>query len=104
MVLIYVQTFTVEKGKFEEHDELMKEGMKTVKAVTGQTVGRHFSQRHGPMGARVLIMEYEDYDDFRSFWAKWDNDERTLELRRKFRERIDTASWRAYFWDEIPPE
>jgi hypothetical protein len=103
MGFLYVQIYTVSKGKVEEHDEQMKKNKQDVKSVTGMT-GRLFQQRHGPIGGRVLIQEFKDYDEFQSFWDKFDNDEKTLKVRSKFQELIDPASWRAVFWDETAIE
>ena len=103
MGFFYVQTWTVSKGKFEEHDEHIKKMMQYVPSVTGMK-GRHFLQRYGPIGARVLIIEFKDNDEFRSFWDKFDNDEKAVKGRSKWQELIDTASWRAVFWNEIATE
>ena len=103
MGFFYVQTWTVSKGKYDEHDEHIKKMMQYVPSLTGMK-GRLFQQRYGPMGARVLIIEFKDDDEFRSFWDKFNNDEKALNFRSKWHELIDTASWRALFWDETAQE
>jgi len=103
MGFLYVQTWTVSKGKFEEHDELVKKMRRDLPSVFGMR-GRVFLQRYGPLGARVLIMEYKDDDEFRSFFDKFNKNEKAVKLRSKWRELIDTASWRAVFWNEIARE
>ena len=103
MGFFYVQTWTVSKGKYEEHEELAKKLMQYVGSKFGKK-SRYFHQRYGPIGARVHIFEFKDDDEFHSFWDKFDNDEKAVNFRRKWYELIDTASWRAVFWNEITME
>ena len=98
-----MQTYTVLKGKYEEHDEQTKKFTQYISSKFGKT-SRHFQQRHGPIGARVTILEFKDNDEYLSFWDKFDSDEKAVNFRNTFIERIDPASWRALFWNEIALE
>ena len=103
MGFFWVQTWTVLNGKFEEHDELMKKWIQYGSSKYGKK-SRLFQQRYGPIGARVLIAEFKDDDEFHSFWDKVNTDEKFVNFRSKWYELIDTASWRAVFWDETALE
>jgi len=103
MGFLHVQTYTISKGKIEEHDELMKKIMSNTVSKFGKKV-RVFHQRYGPIGARVIIHEFKDNDELFSFWHKFDDDEEAVNLRSKWNELIDPASWRALFWIEKTTE
>lgn len=108
MGFLYVQTWVISKGKTKEHDECMKKILQNAREkyeVLGfKTMPRAFSQRYGPMGARVFILEFDSDDDFRSFWEKHERDKETIKLRDEWRTYIDPSSWRAVFWNEITAE
>ena len=103
MGFLFVQTWTVSKGKFEEHDEHVKKMMRDVLSVFGMK-GRVFQQRYGAIGARVSITEFKDDAEFRSFFDKFNNNEKAVKDRSKWIELIDAASFRAVFWNEIAIE
>ena len=112
MVFLYVQTWVIARVKTREHEDLwiklsqyMEAVMKEGRAPKHATAKWEYcSQRYGPMGARVLIIELEDQTHYQKFWEFWNNDKGFNEIRDKWRELIDPNTWKAVFWDKIKPE
>ena len=112
MVFLYVQTWVIASGKTREHEDIWVKLSQYMEAMTkpgkapkdARVKWEYCSQRYGPMGARVLIMELEDQTHYQKFWEFLNNDKGFIEIRDKWRELIDPNTWKAVFWDKIMPE
>jgi len=72
MGLLYVQTWVISKGKTREHEEA---AMKILPKARKLAPCRYFSQRHGPMGARVWILEFDTDADYQKYFDTSGKDE-----------------------------
>jgi len=98
MGLWYIQTWTVSKGKIEEHEEIMRK-MKSMEMAKNM---KYFIKKWGPYGGRVMVLEFEDMTDYENFFAKVDKmeTEEDFQLRKEFWKCIDYNTWKAVFWNE----
>ena len=99
MGFLRVQTWTVLKDKYEEHEEIMMKILNNVRSRYGMKI-RYFQQRHDPIGAVAGFMEFKDDDEFHSFFEKFKNDEKAVTLANMWRDLIDPNSFQTVFWDE----
>jgi len=100
MGLWNVQTWTVSKGKEEEHEEIMRK-MKNISTEMGKNM-KYFRKMWGPMAGKVLVLEFEDMADYWNFFAKIDKMEREedFQLRNEWRKCIEYNTWKSVFWNE----
>ena len=98
MGLWYVQTYSVSKGKIEEHEEIVR---KILNSEFGKNL-KYFIKKWESYSGRVMILEFEDMADYENFFAKIDKAEREedLQLRKEWAKCIDYNTWKAVFWDE----
>jgi len=99
MGIWYIETWTVSKGKVEEHDEVVKKWISyIIKKFKIQT--RFFNKMFGPMGGRVGILEFENLAEFENFVKISYKDEESTKFRAEWRSYIDPGSWKGFFWRE----
>ena len=107
MGLWYVQTWTVTKGKFDEHEEIMRRMQKDIheRPELDKTM-EYFIKQFGPMGGRVMILKFDSLAESENFFAKIDKmeNEEDFYLRKEWRECIDYNTWKGFFWVEKPLE
>jgi len=103
MGLWNVQTWTVSKGKLEEHEEIMRKMQKISRERPefGKKM-KYFRKRWGPWGGRVLILKFEDMADYENYFAKVDKMEREedFQLRKEWAKCIEYNTWKSVFWIE----
>ena len=108
MGFLYVQTYVVSKGKAKEHDDCIKkmyEMWKDKWKVHGaRKEPKLLSQRWGPMGARVFILEFDNYTDYQRFFNAISEDEEASAIREEWLTYIEPITWKAVFWNELMPD
>ena len=94
----YIQTWTVSKGKIEEHEEIMRK-MKSMEMAKNM---KYFRKMWGPWAGKVMVMEFEDMADYGNFFAKLDKmeTEEDFQLRKEWLNCIEYDTWKAVFWNE----
>lgn len=99
MGIWYVQTFMVAKGKYEEHEELVKRWYAYAMPKIEKTF-RYFVKRFGPVGGRVLIIEFDSLADHEQFFETFYKDEENVKFQEDWLTYIDPSSWQGVFWEE----
>ena len=108
MGVFYVQTWMVSKGKIEEHEKLMVKRLRYVipKYLKGRErpVAMYFAQRHGPIGGRILILNFDTVADHQKFVDTMSNDGEFNKLVDEWLAYVDPDTWRGTYWDELMRE
>jgi hypothetical protein len=97
-----VQTYSVIRGKEEEHEEVIKQvGVHVLKMGKKYLC---FDKLHGPVNAKVMVISHINFADLEKFEADWWADEKLTELGDHWFSCVEYDSYKQTFWQETPVE
>ena len=99
MGIWYVQTWTVAKGKTQEHDELSKRRFEFSEGKIDKKV-KAFNAQQGPIGGRIIIIQFDSYADYEQHFEKRAQDAEWMKLTQEWLTLIDPNTFKVFFWQE----
>jgi hypothetical protein len=99
MGIWFIQTWTVTKGKVQEHDALWPRWLALATRIVEKKM-KIFNKLHGPMGGRIFIIPFDSYADYEQTIATWLKDAEFLKIQQEWFALIDPNTYQGFFWQE----
>jgi len=93
----------VSEGRIEEHDGVFKRWVRYMEDEKGLKT-KCFRPPHGSEGSRVLILEFDEFEDYRNHLENYYKDEENRRFRDEWLGYIELQTCRTTFWRKQIPE